>query len=51
MAKVIENKFIFNDGLSLVYCYNCKTEMSFNGHSYECPVCGSIYRGGVFDMR
>jgi len=44
MPQIVENKFIFRDKWDFVYCYNCKTEMSFNGHSYECPECGSVYK-------
>lgn len=44
MAEVVENRFIFRNKQDFVYCYNCRTEMGFDGHSYECPVCGSVYR-------
>ncbi|MBU0627637.1 MAG: hypothetical protein KKC75_00465 [Nanoarchaeota archaeon] len=43
MAKWMENRLVFRDKWDFVYCNSCKTEMSFNGNSYECPVCGSVY--------
>lgn len=47
MIEVMENRFIFRDRLDFVYCYNCKTEMAFDGRGYECPVCGSVYKENV----
>lgn len=44
MIGVMENRLIFRTKQDFVYCYNCKTEMAFNGYSYECPICGSIYK-------
>jgi len=44
MIQVIENEFIFKNKQDFVFCYNCKTEMSFDGHGYECPRCGSVYK-------
>ncbi len=44
MTEVMENKFIFKNKQDFVFCYNCRTEMSFDGYGYECPRCGSIYR-------
>ncbi len=43
MAEIMQNRMVFANEPNWVYCYNCKTEMSFNGHGYECPVCGSMY--------
>ena len=43
MVEVIENRIAFPNEPRLVYCYECKTEMSFNGRNYECPICGTTY--------
>ena len=50
MVEVMENKFIFKNKPDFVFCYNCRTEMAFNGRSYECPRCGSIYKNNISEV-
>jgi len=42
MSQIVEDRLVF-ENKRFVYCYNCKIEMGFNGHGYECPICGSVY--------
>jgi len=43
MPKIVGDKLLFEEQ-PLLYCHRCKTEMSFDGHVYECPICGSIFK-------
>jgi len=50
MVEVMENRFIFRDKEDSVYCYNCRTKMAFNGYSYECHRCGSVYEKNISEV-